>query len=96
MELFYAPADPGHIKKEREKARELRKTQWWQHKLQDGLCHYCGIKFGKEELTMDHVVPIGRYGKSVRGNVVVCCKACNSKKSHKTPVEMVLAGLSTT
>ncbi len=36
---------------------------------------------------MDHVVPIGRGGRSVRGNVVPACKACNTKKQSLVPVE---------
>ena len=95
MEMFYSPADPAHIKKERQKARDLRKTPWWHQQLQKGLCHYCGQKFEKQDLTMDHIVPIGRYGKSVKGNVVVCCKTCNSNKAHLTPAEILLNSLET-
>ena len=34
-------------------------------------------------LTMDHVVPIVRGGRSTKGNVVPSCKDCNSKKKHR-------------
>ncbi len=84
MADFYAPVDPAHIKKEREKAKELRKTQWWKAKLNQGLCYYCEQKFARENLTMDHLVPIGRGGFSVKSNVVVACKECNTKKGAKT------------
>jgi 5-methylcytosine-specific restriction endonuclease McrA len=59
-----AQADPKRIKKEREKARELRKTSWWKNKIAQGICHYCGEKFAPAELTMDHVVPLARGGSS--------------------------------
>ena len=36
---------------------------------------------------MDHVVPLGRGGRSVRGNVVPACKDCNSRKQSLLPVE---------
>jgi 5-methylcytosine-specific restriction endonuclease McrA len=36
---------------------------------------------------MDHVVPLGRGGRSVRGNVVPSCKDCNSRKQSLLPVE---------
>ncbi|NPA24953.1 MAG: HNH endonuclease [Deltaproteobacteria bacterium] len=85
--------DDRHIRREREKARQLRQTQYWQRLLQQGICHYCGRKFSPAELTMDHVVPLARGGKSVRGNVVVCCRECNSRKKYKTPVEMILEEL---
>jgi len=92
-EIFYSPVQREHIKKEKEKARELRKTQWWKLKLTHGLCHYCEQKFSKEELTMDHILPIGRGGFSTKGNIVPCCKPCNSKKGHKTPAEISLESL---
>lgn len=85
--------DPRHVVREREKARELRKSQWWQERLRNGVCHYCGRKFPPEELTMDHLVPVARGGRSSRGNVVPCCKECNNEKKYLTPAEMILRRL---
>lgn len=85
--------DEAHIKRERAKARQMRGTQYWQRLLQKGVCHYCGRHFPSDELTMDHIVPLARGGRSVKGNVVVCCKECNNQKQYKTPVEMILEGL---
>ncbi len=76
--------------KEKEKARQLRKSQWWQAKLNKGICHYCGEKFSKEELTMDHILPLARGGKSSKGNLVVACKKCNNEKKYLTPAELIL------
>ena len=59
-------ADPAHVRREREKARALRKTDWWRAQLQRGVCHYCGKAVGAANLTMDHVVPVARGGRSVR------------------------------
>ena len=42
---------------------------------------------------MDHVIPVARGGRSVRGNVVPACRACNRTKRHLTPAERVLAEL---
>ncbi len=75
------------IKREKEKARDLRRTRWWKNKLAHGVCHYCGGSFPPEELTMDHLVPIARGGKSTRGNVVPACKECNSRKKYLLPIE---------
>ncbi len=75
---------------EKAKARKLRKSQWWLQKVQEGICHYCGGKFSPEEITMDHIVPVSRGGKSVKGNIVAACKACNSKKKYYTPAEIIL------
>lgn len=87
--------DPAHIAREREKARALRKTAWWQGLLQKGRCHYCGQQFKPEELSMDHVVPVARGGKSTRGNIVPCCKECNNRKKYLTPAEMIMQQLET-
>ena len=91
--MFFTKASEAHIKKERNKARELRKTGWWRQQLSAGVCHYCQQSFTSKELTMDHKIPVVRGGKSTKGNVVAACKTCNSQKSHRTPVEMVLENL---
>jgi 5-methylcytosine-specific restriction endonuclease McrA len=86
---YQIEADPKHVAKERERARKLRKSQWWLTKLNQGLCHYCGQKFAPKELTMDHVVPVARGGTSTPGNVVPACKDCNNKKKLDTPVDQL-------
>ena len=83
-------ADPVHVARERTRARELRKSAFWQRKLQAGVCAYCEQKFTPGELTMDHVVPIARGGRSTRGNVVPACKRCNNEKKLLTPAERLL------
>lgn len=88
--MFFEKAPPEHIKKEKQKARDLRQSQWWKSELAKGICHYCQNPFDAKDLTMDHVLPIVRGGKSAKGNVVVSCKKCNSEKTHKTPVEILL------
>ena len=85
--------DDKHIAREKKKARELRKSQWWQQQLQKGICHYCGQHFAAEDLTMDHVLPIVRGGKGSKGNIVACCKQCNNDKKYLTPVEMILKNM---
>ena len=85
--------DDAHVARERAKARELRKSAWWRAMLDRGICHYCGRKFPPEELTMDHIVPVARGGRSVKGNVVPCCKACNNEKKYLTPAELIIKKL---
>ena len=85
--------DERHVKRERDKARELRKSAWWRQQVQVGVCHYCGKKVGAAELTMDHVVPVARGGTSTKGNVVPACPACNKTKKFLTPAEQVLEAL---
>lgn len=82
--------DPKHIAREKLKAQEMRKTQWWLNKISRGICHYCQETFSPDKLTMDHVVPLSRGGRSTKGNIVPCCKECNNKKKYLTPAEIVL------
>jgi 5-methylcytosine-specific restriction endonuclease McrA len=85
--LFIETASEEHIKKEKARARKLRHSAWWKRKKAQGVCYYCGRKVGPQELTMDHIVPLSRGGKSVRSNIVPCCKQCNNKKKYLLPVE---------
>lgn len=90
---FHIFADSEHIRRERQKAQELRKSNWWKQQVGRGVCYYCGEKIAKELLTMDHVIPVARGGKSSKNNCVVCCKDCNNKKGHLTPFEITLEEL---
>lgn len=87
MDYFIIELSEEEIRREREKARELRRSQWWKNRVGRGACHWCGGKFPPAELSMDHVVPVIRGGKSTRGNVVPACKECNNKKKHLLPIE---------
>jgi len=80
---------PEEIQKEKNKARELRASQWWKRKKSAGICYYCHQKFKPSDLTMDHIVPISRGGKNNKGNVVAACKPCNLKKKDYLPIEML-------
>ncbi len=79
--------DDTIVKKERAKARKLRNSQWWKRRRAEGICHYCGRKFLPAELTMDHLIPLVRGGKSEKFNLVPCCKECNSRKQQMLPWE---------
>ncbi len=50
-----------------------------------GVCQYCGDKFPRSDLTIDHVVPRSLGGKSIWENVVCSCGDCNRKKGGRTP-----------
>ncbi len=86
-ELSAEHTDPKRLKAEREKARELKKTQWWLDQLNRGVCHYCQNKFSKDELTMDHVIPLARGGTSTKGNIVPACRSCNQSKKLDSPLD---------
>ena len=84
---FFVTVSPEEVRREKAKASALRKTQWWQRQISKGRCHYCGESVPPKELTMDHIVPIIRGGRSTRGNVAPACKTCNNRKKYLLPVE---------
>lgn len=86
----FIEVDRAYHARERKKAQELKRSQWWKNILGKGICHFCGQKFSPKELTMDHLVPIARGGASTRGNVVPSCKKCNTNKKLSTPAELAL------
>jgi 5-methylcytosine-specific restriction endonuclease McrA len=48
-------------------------------------CAYCGTR--KERLSIDHIIPKSKGGKTNFENCVAACKACNLKKGGCTPRE---------
>jgi len=87
VEPFAFDLDEADIKRQRHKARQLRESQWWKRCLAKGICHYCKCPTPPKELTMDHIVPVSRGGRSTKGNVVPACKECNNKKKQLLPME---------
>ncbi|MBF0554375.1 MAG: HNH endonuclease [Nitrospirae bacterium] len=73
------------VKREKQKARLLRKTPWWKAKCSVGTCYYCNSSVPPSELTMDHIIPVSRGGMSIKSNVAVACKGCNDRKKHTLP-----------
>jgi 5-methylcytosine-specific restriction endonuclease McrA len=87
MDEWVPVLSDDEIKRERAKARDLRQSQWWKRRRGAGICHYCGRKFPPRDLTMDHLVPLIRGGRSTKGNLVPACQDCNSKKKHQFAFE---------
>jgi 5-methylcytosine-specific restriction endonuclease McrA len=60
-------------------------------------CQYCGSQPGTRELTIDHILPRSRGGKSTWDNCVVACFQCNCLKADRMPEEagMVLRKMPT-
>lgn len=61
-------------------------------------CQYCGLKAGQfhpmlhkklavGDLTLDHIYPASRGGKTIPENLVTSCKPCNQRKADRTPEE---------
>ena len=86
-ERFVPEGDAAGIRREKARARERRLSGWWKRRIAVGRCHYCERDVGARRLTLDHVVPLIRGGRSVRANVVPACKDCNSAKQSLLPWE---------
>lgn len=50
-------------------------------------CQYCGTT---EDLTLDHVMPKSRRGRSTWDNLTTACRRCNAKKGDRTPEEAAM------
>ena len=48
-------------------------------------CQYCG--HSGRDLTIDHVIPKSRGGRTSWENMVVACKRCNLRKGNRTLAE---------
>lgn len=48
-------------------------------------CQYCGRKFDRKHLNIDHVIPRDQGGETTWENVVCSCVECNAKKGNRTP-----------
>jgi 5-methylcytosine-specific restriction endonuclease McrA len=50
-------------------------------------CQYCGVRGTAFDLTLDHILPRSRGGRTVAENLVASCQGCNSRKGDRTPEE---------
>ena len=51
------------------------------------ICQYCKQMFGHKDLTLDHVVPKSKGGKTEWTNVVSACRKCNNDKASHTHIK---------
>ena len=50
-------------------------------------CQYCATRGGLFDLTIDHIIPSSRGGRTVAENLCAACFACNQRKGDRTPEE---------
>ncbi|MEW5851595.1 MAG: HNH endonuclease [Myxococcota bacterium] len=50
-------------------------------------CQYCGRRFDRAELNLDHVIPRSKGGRTTWENIVCSCIPCNLRKGGRTPQE---------
>ncbi|HKV40237.1 MAG TPA: HNH endonuclease [Blastocatellia bacterium] len=73
-----------NVRKRQAKSRNLRLLILMRDKFR---CQYCGMKGNALELTIDHIVPRARGGRSEAGNLCAACIECNQRKGNRTPDE---------
>jgi len=49
-----------------------------------GQCQYCGVFCSSNSITIDHINPKSKGGKTTWDNVVAACPTCNRKKGDKS------------
>ena len=50
-------------------------------------CQYCSEELVWDSVTIDHILPISRGGKTSWSNCVTACRTCNKTKADMTPAE---------
>ena len=63
--------------------REVSFTRRNLYRRDNMTCQYCGRRKQAQRLSIDHVTPKSRGGKSTWENCVLACVPCNSKKADK-------------
>lgn len=51
-------------------------------------CQYCGHKFERKDLNIDHVIPRDKGGRTTWENIVCSCIPCNTRKGNKLAREI--------
>lgn len=85
---------PKYIKKSSH-GKRLRYSRVSIFKRDNFVCQYCGKEHERRELTVDHIIPKSKGGKSTWLNIITACRACNWKKADRTPEEAKMPLLST-
>ncbi len=66
-------------------AKEVKFTRQNVFERDKNICQYCGRKFDRKDLNLDHVVPRQQGGLTTWTNIVCSCIDCNRRKANRTP-----------
>jgi 5-methylcytosine-specific restriction endonuclease McrA len=67
--------------------RQVRFSRFNVYARDRNTCQYCGSRFARSDLNLDHVIPRSQGGTSHWENVVCSCHECNRRKGGRTPFE---------
>jgi 5-methylcytosine-specific restriction endonuclease McrA len=66
-------------------SKEVKFTRHNVFERDKNTCQYCGKRFDRKDLNLDHVVPRQFGGSTTWNNIVCSCLACNRRKGNRTP-----------
>jgi 5-methylcytosine-specific restriction endonuclease McrA len=52
-------------------------------------CQYCGHKFVRNELTLDHYIPKSKGGKKSWDNIIAACEYCNHSRGNNFNIKPI-------
>lgn len=84
---------PNYIRKPSH-GKRLRYSRMSIFRRDNFCCQYCGQEFTRPELTVDHIIPRSKGGRSTWLNIVTACRPCNWAKADRTPEEAKMKLLS--
>ena len=76
--------DFKRISKLRNSKFKLNKEDMQKILKRDKVCIYCG---SDENLGLDHLNPVSKYGKTEINNIVLACLSCNSSKYNHNVID---------
>lgn len=77
---------PSYLRKPSH-GKKLKYSRMSIFKRDNFTCQYCGDEKRRPDLTVDHILPKSKGGKSSWTNIATACKKCNWKKADRTPEE---------
>ena len=57
----------------------------------NGRCFYCGKKLKKEEMSIEHIIPLQEHGSNDIKNLFCSCKKCNQEKGNNILLKHIVA-----
>lgn len=81
------PAVVRFLKMVKTKFKSIKFNRTHIHARDNWTCQYCSKKMNVGDLTIDHVLPRSRGGKTSWNNCVSSCLPCNLKKADRLPTE---------
>lgn len=78
--IFKSCLQDGHKRKRRKSLANYQKIMEKLKNKYNFSCVHCG---SKNNLTVDHIIPVSKGGSDNESNLQLMCRSCNSKKGNK-------------